>query len=208
MPAYLRSVTRLLIALALLAGLLTGSLTGSPAAHAGDEQPPTDGGSGGSVQIEDYASYEPQTKCHPKPRVGTTLLAAWLVETMGGGGGATGRACGGGASEHKDGRAIDWSLDASSKADRKIAKAFLQAAFATDEAGNTHAVARRMGIMYVIWKDRMYSAWDQFEPEPYLSSSCRSKKKCSQTLRHRDHMHISLSVAGAKGRTSWYIGRV
>ena len=62
--------------------------------------------------------------------------------------------------------------------------------------------------MYVIWNDQMYSAWDQFEPENYLSSGCKSKKKCSKTLRHRDHVHISLSMAGAKAKTSWYEGRL
>lgn len=191
---------KLLTTVALLAALLL-----APAAHADDEQPPADDGGDETSQIEDYASYEPQTTCHPKPRAGTRVLAAWLVETLGGGGGATGRACGGGASEHKDGRAIDWTLDATSKADRKIAKAFLESLFATDEGDNTHALARRMGIMYVIWNDHMYSAWDQFEREGYLSSSCRSKRKCSKTLRHRDHVHLSLSMAGAKGKTSWYV---
>jgi hypothetical protein len=185
-----------------LALLVTLAL--APAAQADNEPPPEGGGSGEAAQIEDYASYEPQTTCHPKPRAGTRVLGAWLVDTLGGGGGATGRACGGGASEHKDGRAIDWTLDARNKADRKTAKAFLKAVFATDEQGNTHALARRLGIMYVIWNDHMYSAWDQFEREGYLSSSCKSKKRCSKTLRHRDHVHISLSMAGAKGKTSWY----
>jgi len=177
------------------------ALLGAPA-HADD------GDAGEPATIEDYASYQPQTVCHPKPRKGTVALGRYLVETYGGGGGATGRACGGGASEHKDGRAIDWTLDATKKADRKIAKAFLKDAFATDEDGNTHALARRMGIMYVIWNDHMYSAWDRFEIDDYLSSSCPSKQKCSKTLRHRDHMHISLSVPGAKGKTSWYDGRL
>ena len=31
------------------------------------------------------------------------------------------------------------------------------------------------------------------------------QEKCSKTLRHRDHMHISLSKAGAKGLTSFYV---
>ena len=62
--------------------------------------------------------------------------------------------------------------------------------------------------MYVIWKDTMYPAWNEFEAEPYLSSGCTSKKKCSKTLRHRDHMHISLSRRGGHGRTSWYAGRL
>ena len=62
--------------------------------------------------------------------------------------------------------------------------------------------------MYVIWNDEMYPAWDEFRPEPYLSSSCKSTKKCSKTLRHRDHVHVSLDQRGAKGRTSWFEDRL
>ena len=58
------------------------------------------------------------------------------------------------------------------------------------------------------WNDRIFSAWNEFEPEPYLSSSCRSTRKCSTTLRHRDHVHISLSRQGGRGETSWYDGRL
>jgi hypothetical protein len=61
-----------------------------------------------------------------------------------------------------------------------------------------------MGIMYVIWDDKMYASWESFEPRKYLSSSCRKRRTCSPTLRHRDHVHISLSTPGAAGRTSWY----
>lgn len=192
---------KLLTALGVLLALLL-----APAAHAVDDPAATDDAE--APLIEDYAGYEPQTTCRPKPRAGTRVLGTWLVETLGGSGGATGRACGGSASEHQDGRAVDWMLDATTKADRKTAKAFLTSIFATDEQGNTDALARRMGIMYVIWNDRIYSAWDEFEGEDYLSSSCTSKKGCSKTLRHRDHVHISLSMAGAKGRTSWYEGRL
>ena len=76
--------------------------------------------------------------------------------------------------------------------------------FATDARGNTDAWARRMGVMYVIWNDRMYAAYDGFAARPYLSSGCRTRRTCSPTLRHRDHMHISLTRQGAKGATSWY----
>ena len=74
-------------------------------------------------------------------------------------------------------------LDASRRADRERAHAFLAAAFRTDRRGNTDALARRMGIMYVIWNDRMFSAWNEFEPEPYLSSGCtldgaRAPRRC------------------------------
>jgi hypothetical protein len=161
---------------------------------------------GGGLPVEDYATYDPQTTCTKQPRVGTVALGEWLVATYGGAGGAVNRPCSGsGSSEHKDGRAVDWTLDAGDPADRKLAKAFLTAAFATDADGNPAALARRMGIMYVIWSDHFYPAYHQFEKERYLSSSCRARRKCSKTLRHRVHLHISLSKAGAKGLTSFYV---
>ena len=161
-----------------------------------------------AAPVEDYAAYPPQTKCRPKAKPGTTYLGHWLVRKYGGGFGSIARSCGGGTSEHLEGRAFDWTLDASRKADRQRAKAFLDRAFRTDRHGNPDARARRMGIMYVIWKDRMYAAWDEFEPEPYLSSSCKTRRKCSKTLRHRDHLHVSLSRQGGRGETSWYAGRL
>ena len=159
--------------------------------------------------IEDYADYQPQSKCSPRAKPGTTYLGTTVVKRFGGGFGPISRPCSsGGTSEHKEGRAFDWMLDATRKRDRKKAHAFMDWVFATDKQGNTDARARRMGIMYVIWNDHMYSAWNEFDPEPYLSSSCKSRKKCSTTLRHRDHLHISLTRAGGKGRTSWYAGRM
>lgn len=163
----------------------------------------------GAAAIEDYSSYDPQSKCHPAAKPGTTYLGRWLVRRYGGGFGPISRPCGdSGTSEHKEGRAFDWSLDATRRADRQRAQAFLERAFRTDWEENTHAWARRMGIMYIIWDDHMYPAWDEFQPEPYLSSSCKSLRKCSRTLRHRNHMHISLTRAGGRGETSWYDGRL
>ncbi len=159
--------------------------------------------------VEDYASYAPQTRCAPAAKPGTTVLGHWLVDTYGGGFGPISRSCAGrSVSEHKEGRAFDWTLDAARAVDRERAQNFLARAFATDGAGNAHALARRMGIMYIIWNDHMYASYRQFERRDYLSSSCHSRKTCSKTLRHRDHMHISLSRAGGNGLTSWYDGRL
>jgi hypothetical protein len=154
--------------------------------------------------IEGYPRYQPATKCSPKAKPGTKQLGRHLVRRYGGGFGPISRKCSGSRSEHTEGRAFDWTLNAVRKVDRRRAKAFLDRAFATDKAGHTHALARRMGIMYIIWNDRMYSAWDRYDAEPYLSSSCPSKKKCSKTLRHRDHMHISLTRRASRAETSWY----
>ena len=162
-----------------------------------------------AAPVEDYASYKPQNTCTRAAKPGTVALGHWLVKHFGGGFGPTWRRCAGSStSEHKDGRAFDWTLDAVRPGDRNRASRFLARAFATDAAGNEHATARRMGIMYLIWNDHMYAAHDHFAKRVYLSSSCKSRKKCSKTLRHRDHLHISLSRPGGAGRTSWYDGRV
>lgn len=165
------------------------------------------GGALAEGTIEDFAAYVPQTNCHPKARPGTRTLGAWLETSYAGTfASVRGRPCrASGTSEHKEGRAVDWSLDARKKRDRLRAKAFLSAILATDAEGNDAALARRMGVMYVIWNDHMYASYDRFVKRDYLSSSCKRLRRCSPTLRHRDHMHISLSRPGGKGITSWYV---
>ena len=162
-----------------------------------------------AAPIEDYASYDGGTTCKPKPKPGAVALGQWMVDTFGGGFGGVGRACSASTSEHEEGRAFDWTLDAATKSGRRSAARFLRRVLATDGAGNEHALARRMGIMYVIWNDRIWRSYDdRFTPGAYLSSSCPSRKRCSKTLRHRDHLHVSLSRPGGRGATSWYDGRL
>ena len=147
------------------------------------------------MPLEPYAGYQPQSTCRRTPRPGVLLLADWLV-ARGGGYGPISRSCSGSStSEHKESRAFDWLLDARSDTDQALAAALLDELFAPDDTGQPHALARRMGIMYVIWDDTMYA------------SSCRKRRTCSPTLRHRDHMHISLTRQGAKGTTSWYVAQ-
>ena len=156
--------------------------------------------------VEDYASYQPQEGCVDSARRGTKELATWIDARYDGGPAlASVRACdSGGVSEHKAGRAIDWRMDAGDDDQRREVRRFLDKVFATDRGDNAHALARRMGIMYVIWKDHVYASYDRFEREDYLHAGCTSRKKCSVTLRHRDHVHLSLSRRGGRGKTSWY----
>lgn len=158
--------------------------------------------------LEDYAPYQPATRCAPAAKPGTAVLARWMVNRYGGRFGGISRACGSGRSEHHEGRAFDWSVDVRRPADRRRVARLMRDLFAPDAAGEPDALARRMGIMYVIWNDRIWSAWSGFRAEPYRSSSCPSVRRCSRTLRHRDHVHVSLSWRAARGNTSWYIGRV
>jgi hypothetical protein len=118
------------------------------------------------------------------------------------------RACTrGSGSEHKDGRAFDWGADVAHASTKAAAYAFINKALATDSAGNEHALARRMGIMYLIYNDTIWSSYRDFAPRPYLNAGCSSKATCSRTLRHLDHVHISLGFAGAAAQTSWYRAR-
>jgi hypothetical protein len=159
--------------------------------------------------VEDYASYDPQTTCRRTALPGTAELAAWINRRFAGGTArASIRACGsGGTSEHKDGRAIDWTMNAGSRADRLVVREFLTLLRRADADGNEDVLARRMGVMYVIWNDRIYASWREFAAEDYLSGGCRSLATCSRTLRHRDHVHISLGRPGARAETSWYLER-
>lgn len=163
-----------------------------------------------AMPIEGYPSYQPQTRCSPEPKRGTLMLAEHLVQRYpGSSSSGIGRSCGtSGISEHKEGRAFDWRLDARSARDRAYAAAFLGRLLAADKRGNAHALARRMGVMYVIWNDHIWSSASGYRKRDYRHSACSTLRSCSPTLRHRDHMHISLSRAAARAETSWYRSRL
>ncbi len=187
------ALARLTTVLATAALLLTG-LPGSV-------------GSAGAAAVDDYARYDGQSGCADEVLPGTAFLLDRLVRTHPGTRAvSTLRGCSGsGTSEHKDGRALDWGVDADSPTEKAVADAWLGRVLATDAAGNPHALARRMGIMYVIWDDHIYSAYHGFEQRPYRP--CEPLRDCSKTARHRDHVHVSLSRAGAAAQTTFYRAR-
>lgn len=170
---------------------------------------PPAAGIGVSLQIDAPSGYDAQRVCRKKPLPGTVALARWLQRSYPATGSmGTIRGCGvGGTSEHKDGRAFDWAADVAKPKAKKAAYDFIAKALATDAAGNKHALARRLGIMYFIYHDTIWASYRDFAPRPYLNSGCRTKKKCSRSLRHLNHVHISLGYAGAAAQTSWYRAR-
>lgn len=161
-----------------------------------------------SAAVDGYASYEPQVNCAKEALPGTEFLLRHLVRKHPGSRAiSTLRACSSGSgSEHKDGRALDWGLDAANPRERKIAYDWLAKVFATDKRGNTHALARRMGIMYIIWDRHIYSAYRGFEKRQY-NDCVKKPRSCSKTTAHRDHVHVSLSRAGAAAQTTFYRNR-
>ena len=151
-------------------------------------------------EIEGYSRYEPQTTCDPTPKPGTVALRNLLLSrypvTVSFG---ISRACDvGGVSEHKEGRAFDWGASVSNPVQRAAVENFVAALFATDSYGHRYALARRMGVMYIIWNQQIWGAYRADAGwQPYSGDSP-----------HTDHMHISLSWAGARAETSFYSGKV
>ncbi|WP_109472732.1 cell wall-binding repeat-containing protein [Ornithinimicrobium cavernae] len=93
-------------------------------------------------------------------------------------------------SQHYEGRAFDWPMNAYNADDKAIGDAVAQWLTA-----NNGEMARRFGVQSVIWNK--YS-WYLYKPGawyPYYGPSP-----------HTDHLHISFSWDGAMGRTSWWDG--
>jgi len=147
--------------------------------------------------IDAYAAYEGQTECASVPTPGLLALRQLIATSYPGvaGLGQLIRDCAqGGKSEHKDGRAVDWIVNVNSPVQRAAAEDFLGWLLATDVHGNAHANLRRLGIMYVIWNRQVFEAYRR-DPAwaPYNGASP-----------HTDHIHISMSWAGARLETSWW----
>ena len=105
------------------------------------------------------------------------------------------RACGsGGKSEHKEGRAWDWGVKSWVSSQKAIGDGVVAALIDTDDCGQEHALARRLGIMYMIWNEHV---WRAYKPwlgwQPYTGSNP-----------HTDHVHFSFSWPGALQETSYW----
>ena len=189
-----RFSARLLIALLLVfAGLLTMVQPASAA--------PTRARSSYPRAIEPHARYAPQVKCTPRARAGVVDFSRRVLRAYPGTRSlGIVRACSvGGRSEHKEGRAWDWGgLNAARAADRRKVHNLMVWLFATDRYGNRHANARRLGIQYVIWNKRIWGS--------YAASS--GWRAYTGANKHRDHVHISFTWAGANKNTSFWTGRV
>ncbi|WP_030172945.1 peptidoglycan-binding domain-containing protein [Spirillospora albida] len=147
--------------------------------------------------IEAASGYLPQVACDPVTRPGAKALGDLLRTTYPGTSYGLGRSCVDGTTEHSDGRAVDWMIDSAVPAQKAKAEAFLSWLLATDAKGNKYAMARRLGVMYLIWDKKIFGLYrPQDGWRPYACSGT--------TLCHQDHVHISLTWAGAMGRTSYW----
>ncbi len=158
--------------------------------------------------IESLAPYQPQVSCSPTSMKGAVALGDLLRATYPGTSYGVARSCGSDGSEHYEGRAVDWMVSKRKPAQLAQARSLIDWLLKPDAAGRPYANARRLGVMYLIWDDRIwgsYRAGDGWRP---YSTCARRPEPASDTACHRDHVHISLSWAGGSGRTSFWTGRV
>ena len=163
------------------------------------------------VPIED-SIYDVATKCKKRDNPGIVAMTAWLGENSRGVFWGSYRCEKWGkhsASLHAENRAIDWHLDVAVKADRKAADKLIRLLLAPDKAGNPQALARRMGVEELIWDCGYWGAgMTNFEPYSVCyTKKGKRRKKVDKTAAHRDHVHIGMTKAGAKGITSFWAER-
>jgi peptidoglycan hydrolase-like protein with peptidoglycan-binding domain len=147
-------------------------------------------------KTEPLADYEPQTRCDPRPKPGVVRFARLVLATY-----PTTRSSGigrncaiGGTSEHKEGRAFDWRVSAADRADRAHAHALLGWLLGKDSRGRSAAMARRLGVMYIVWNRQIWSA----------ARADEGWRAYTGPNAHTGHIHFSFSWAGADGSTSYW----
>jgi hypothetical protein len=161
-----------------------------------------------TTPIEDFR-YDSATHCKNSKNAGITKLADWLGAHTRGVFWGSYRCEKWGkhqASLHAENRAIDWHLDAFNKADSRAADKLIRLLLAPDSAGNPQALARRMGVEELIW-DCGYWGIGMPEFKPYsvcYKPNGKKRKHFDRTSAHQDHIHIGMTKAGAKARTSFW----
>ncbi|MGE9808885.1 peptidoglycan-binding domain-containing protein [Janibacter sp. G1551] len=147
--------------------------------------------------LDSAAVYVGQTTCSPDPKPGTAQFAKLMAEHYDEWNYGIARACGSGQTEHSEGRALDWMLNVNDAREKAIADSVVAWLVAPDSEGRKGAMARRFGIMYIIWNRKMWRAYD---PD-------RGWADYSGVSPHTDHIHFSFSWDGAYAKTSWWTGK-
>lgn len=206
-PPHHRSRRRHTAVLVAVAALVCSILATASAASAATPVPPTP--TGLPAGVEELASYVGANSCDASTKPGSAALGALLVRTYPGTSYGGARSCASDAlatSEHYDGRAVDWMVNNRNATQQAQANAAIAWMLAKDKSGNPYAMARRLGVMYLIWNNR---SWSAYRPQEGWKeySGCLSSARAStayDTTCHRNHVHISLSWAGAMQRSSYW----
>lgn len=158
--------------------------------------------------IEGYSGYEGQSKCSPYAKPGVLAFQRIVLEAYPGtGAGSISRDCDvGGQSEHKEGRAWDWGVNAGVPYQKAAADSFTDWLMREDRFGNDDAMARRLGVMYMIWDRKVWFPGGDWETYCVQKRFGCHEPGDRDSLRHphTDHVHFSFTWDGAKKRTSYW----
>jgi len=214
-PLPTRSLLAGLVA-TLSATLMVATMTVGPASAAG--VPPSTRGVASPVTppgvpraAEAFASYVPAVGCDMRINPGTEALGQLMKATYPDTSYGLGRTCGAGtgkASEHTDGRAVDWMVSIRTATGSAEANAVIAWLFATDGNGVTYANAKRLGVMYLIWNNKIWGAYSADQGWRPYSNCANTPQPSMDTACHRDHIHFSLSWEGAMKKTSFWSNTV
>jgi hypothetical protein len=145
------------------------------------------------VSPEDYSPRTPPVMCERSAKPGVVLFRKLVLESLGGRDLGICRDCAGApSSDHHEGRAWDWGMDAGNPGEAARVHQLIQWLLASSPEGEPHENFRRLGLRYVIW-DRQIWASTTKEWRPYTGRSA-----------HAEHVHFSFSWPGARAETSFY----
>ncbi|HYH73202.1 MAG TPA: peptidoglycan-binding protein [Nocardioides sp.] len=137
--------------------------------------------------------YQKGTMCLTYNQPGAVAFARLLNATYGSRTYGILRTC---AAEHGEGRALDWMINANNAEQLALANALTRWLAAPDAQGRAGAMAKRLGINYIIWNRQQWRAYDPARGwTPYYGVSP-----------HTDHIHFSFNWDGARQRSSWWSG--
>lgn len=158
--------------------------------------------------IDPLPTYEGQSRCDPSPKPGVLAFQAMvLAREPGTGAGSISRPCDvGGQSEHKEGRAWDWGASALVPAQAAAARRAIDWLTAPDQFGNDAAMARRFGIMYLIYNRRIWfpgGGWRTYCVQKAKGCVAPGTKSDVRDP-HTSHVHFSFTWAGALKQTSYW----
>ncbi len=157
--------------------------------------------------IDPSPGYEGQRKCSATDKPGVVAFRKLVLKAYPATGyGSISRGCSiGGNSEHKEGRAWDWGVNAGNASQKRAAENLFEWLFAKDTYGNSYAMARRLGVMYIIFNRRIWfpgTGWSVYcKQKP---RGCVSPSDGGLRHPHTDHVHFSFTWDGARKHTTFW----
>ena len=158
--------------------------------------------------IDPATGYDGANRCDPDPEPGVVGFQRMVLRAYPGtGAGSISRSCYGGTatSEHNEGRAWDWGVNASVASQKRKADQLISWLIREDRYGNDYAMARRTGIMYIIWNRRIWfpgSGWDVYCEQK--KRGCVDPEDGDLRSPHTDHVHFSFTWRGARKQTTFW----